>query len=136
MQDEKYREHVRRVLARQKTPHGAAVHARAVAAYRARDKVKKAAHDAISKAVYLGKLQKQPCELCGDTNVEAHHDDYTKRMEVRWLCVPHHKALHRSIKSSAAGAVNSASTGQASPPAKSPAPGPDRKRIAKRQVAA
>lgn len=33
-----------------------------------------------------GKLVPQPCETCGDANVEMRHDDYTKPLEVRWLC--------------------------------------------------
>ena len=37
-----------------------------------------------------GRLIKQPCEVCGDTNVEAHHKDYTKPLEINWLCIPHH----------------------------------------------
>lgn len=43
-----------------------------------------------------GKLHKQPCEECAKQNifnmeVEAHHDDYSKPSEVRWLCGKHHK---------------------------------------------
>jgi len=39
-------------------------------------------------------LEKQPCEVCGATKVEAHHDDYTKPLEVRWLCKRHHSEVH------------------------------------------
>jgi hypothetical protein len=46
---------------------------------------------AVGNAVRDGRLMKQPCEVCGATKVEAHHDDYTKPLEVRWLCNPHHK---------------------------------------------
>ncbi len=35
---------------------------------------------------------KKPCEVCG-TIAEAHHDDYSKPLEVRWLCSVHHKEL-------------------------------------------
>lgn len=42
-----------------------------------------------------GKIKKKPCEICGDENVQAHHDDYTKPLEVRWLCNKHHKKYHQ-----------------------------------------
>jgi hypothetical protein len=40
-----------------------------------------------------GKLIPKPCEVCGDPKVEKHHDDYTKPLEVRWLCKRHHAQL-------------------------------------------
>ena len=40
------------------------------------------------------KLERMPCEICGDSIVEAHHDDYSKPLEVRWLCQSHHKQWH------------------------------------------
>lgn len=42
-----------------------------------------------------GKLVPQPCETCGTTNVEMHHDDYERPTAVRWLCRPCHLNLHR-----------------------------------------
>lgn len=40
-------------------------------------------------------LERQPCEVCGNPDVVAHHDDYTKPLEVRWLCRSHHAKFHR-----------------------------------------
>lgn len=41
-----------------------------------------------------GKLIPQPCEVCGSTEqIEKHHDDHAKPLEVRWLCRPHHVQL-------------------------------------------
>lgn len=37
---------------------------------------------------------KQPCEVCGAEKSEAHHDDYTKPLSVRWLCRSHHRLHH------------------------------------------
>lgn len=45
-----------------------------------------------------GKIKKEPCEVCKDPNSEAHHADYNKPLEVRWLCRKHHLELHENIK--------------------------------------
>lgn len=45
-------------------------------------------------AVRRGKLQKGLCEFCNSQEVEAHHDDYSKPLEVRWLCKAHHNHIH------------------------------------------
>lgn len=44
--------------------------------------------------VYRGKIKKQSCEICGNENVQAHHDDYNFPLKVRWLCKFHHLRLH------------------------------------------
>ncbi len=50
------------------------------------------------KAVKKGTLSKEKCEICSDLKVEAHHPDYSKPLEVQWLCRKHHAALHREMK--------------------------------------
>lgn len=47
--------------------------------------------------VYLrrGHLIPEPCAHCGEDLVEMHHPDYSKPLEVIWLCRPCHLALHR-----------------------------------------
>jgi ribosomal protein S27AE len=45
-----------------------------------------------------GKLKPQPCEQCGEAKVQMHHDDYTKPLQVRWLCRACHLALHKNVK--------------------------------------
>ena len=43
-------------------------------------------------------LVPEPCVECGSmTNIERHHPDYSKPLEVIWLCRDHHRALHRKI---------------------------------------
>lgn len=86
-----------RVAARKayaKTPEGKAALARAKAAWRDRNKRKRAAHVAVGNAVRDGKLVPQPCEECGMT-AQAHHDDYSKPLDVRWLCPTHHSQWHK-----------------------------------------
>jgi hypothetical protein len=34
-------------------------------------------------------------EVCGDPDAHAHHEDYSKPLEVRWLCTQHHNEAHR-----------------------------------------
>jgi len=46
-------------------------------------------------AVKTGKVKKQNCKECGsDKNIQGHHEDYTKPLEVLWLCPLCHKRLH------------------------------------------
>jgi len=42
-------------------------------------------------------LERQPCEVCGARPAEAHHDDYSRPLEVRWLCKRHHAEHHRIV---------------------------------------
>lgn len=50
--------------------------------------------------VYLrrGKIERKPCEVCGDEKAQMHHHDYSKPLEVRWFCRKHHLTLHREEK--------------------------------------
>ena len=52
------------------------------------------AHSKVRNAIMLGTLVPQPCEVCGEKLAEAHHDDYNKPLEVRWLCKKHHSEWH------------------------------------------
>lgn len=64
-------------------------------AYYEKFPLKKQAHIATGNAIRDGKLVKGPCERCGTTErIHAHHDDYAKPLEVRWLCPKHHRQHH------------------------------------------
>jgi peptidoglycan L-alanyl-D-glutamate endopeptidase CwlK len=45
-----------------------------------------------------GLLIPYPCEVCGKKKVEAHHDDYNKPYDIRWLCFKHHREYHKEIR--------------------------------------
>lgn len=56
---------------------------------------KERARIAVSSAIRDGSLNAAPCEICGEIKTEAHHEDYAKPLEVRWLCKPCHAKDHR-----------------------------------------
>lgn len=60
------------------------------------DKMK--ARNKVRVAIARGKLKRGDCEVCGAPNGDGHHDDYTKPMDVRWLCKRHHSLEHRKLK--------------------------------------
>ena len=61
---------------------------------RNRDPLKKWARAKLRTNVARGKIVKLPCEKCGNQKSEGHHEDYSKPLEVIWLCRKCHKDLH------------------------------------------
>lgn len=57
---------------------------------------KKSAHNAIKRAIKNGKMLKGSCTVCGQDAV-AHHPDYTKKLDVYWLCSKHHAEVHSGL---------------------------------------
>ncbi len=41
-----------------------------------------------------GLLTPEPCIGCGSLDVEKHHDDYSKPLEVTWVCRECHLLIH------------------------------------------
>lgn len=71
-----------------------------IEAERRRSPIKHRARVAVYHAIKTGKLEKPAgCVRCGDTyRVEAHHDDYTKPLDVMWLCTACHRVRHRELR--------------------------------------
>lgn len=68
--------------------------------YRKLYPLKVSARKAVLYALSVGKLERGPCEVCGITGrVHGHHKDYSKGLEVNWLCSRHHRDLHVEINS-------------------------------------
>jgi predicted DNA-binding protein YlxM (UPF0122 family) len=71
--------------------------------YRGGSKASDHAQNIAEKAIKRGVLVPQPCEKCGATGmmadgrniVQAHHDDYSKPLQVRWLCQKCHHQHHK-----------------------------------------
>jgi hypothetical protein len=91
-------ERKRRVAEYTKTPSGKAVSDKAKAAWAERNTEKRAAHYKVSNAVRDKRLFKKPCEKCGKPKAQAHHDDYSKPLDVRWLCTECHGEHHRTAR--------------------------------------
>lgn len=65
--------------------------------WRMRNKEKKYAHGLVAKAIKSGRLLKKPCEVCGNPKSNGHHEDYSKPLDVIWLCHTHHVEAHKRI---------------------------------------
>lgn len=74
-------------------------HRRGIAAYRARNRERRLAHQAVDDAVSRGKIRRPSwCDLCGRIGpVQGHHyNGYAKphRLDVLWLCMGCHRDIH------------------------------------------
>ena len=77
-------------------PHRLAAKKKTVKEYNAKYPERRVANIALGNAVRGGKVKKQPCWVCGEKAV-AHHPDYSRPLEVVWLCQPHHKQAHALV---------------------------------------
>lgn len=65
-------------------------------AKRTKFSIKERARYMVQNAVADGRLEKpDQCEFgCRAHRIDGHHDDYSKPLDVRWLCPKHHAQLH------------------------------------------
>lgn len=63
-----------------------------------RNPQKKKAKDLARNAVRSGKITKLPCCVCGSDKSQAHHEDYSKPLDVIWYCQRHHSARHEELR--------------------------------------
>lgn len=56
-------------------------------------------HSALARAVRAGTVLKpSACSVCSSNGrIEAHHEDYGKPLEVRWLCPRCHQRVHAGL---------------------------------------
>lgn len=63
----------------------------------AKNQEKLKAHRIFHRAVENGKIERGKCFVCGAERVDGHHEDYSKPLEVVWVCRKHHKDIHKGI---------------------------------------
>jgi hypothetical protein len=60
--------------------------------------LKKKAHSIVKRALKAKRLEREPCKICGSELSEAHHEDYSKPLDVTWFCHKHHAERHVAIR--------------------------------------
>lgn len=63
--------------------------------YYIENKLKIRIRSLVVRLVRANKIIKLPCSVCGDVRSMAHHPDYSKPLDVMWLCHKHHSEVHR-----------------------------------------
>jgi len=67
--------------------------------------IKELARGRVSSAIRDGRIQRQSCGVCG-AKAQAHHEDYSKPLEVAWFCTKHHGEQHwKSVDTPIAAAI-------------------------------
>lgn len=59
---------------------------------------KEKARRLLQSAVRSGKIKREHCEVCDDPRSQAHHEDYTKPLQVKWLCAIHHRQADDKLR--------------------------------------
>ncbi len=67
-------------------------HRASIARYPEKDKARRQ----LIKAVKRGDIIRGECKVCSKPNAHAHHEDYSKPLDVIWLCRQHHEDIHHN----------------------------------------
>ena len=51
----------------------------------------------LKNAIRRGAIMPRPCYVCGNPKAHAHHHDYSKPLDVVWICSRHHFEEHRDV---------------------------------------
>ena len=49
---------------------------------------------AVKNALRSRLIFREPCSVCGSQKSQAHHEDYSQPLEVKWFCAQHHADIH------------------------------------------
>lgn len=91
-QNRRYRKRVGREILRERARESYAKHR----PIKVRDPIQRYAQRAVQLAIARGDLNREDCEVCGE-RAQAHHEDYSRPLDVRWLCQIHHSARHMEM---------------------------------------
>lgn len=96
-----YYKHHKELLAKRQTDEFRKRRAKRNAQWAARYPEKALAQSRLHEATATGRVIRMPCEVCGaKKGIHAHHEDYSKPLDVKWLCPLHHVARHRVLRES------------------------------------
>jgi hypothetical protein len=78
---------------------GKNTHKKGIIEWRKRNPEKMKAYSSVGNALRRGKIKRKSCEVCNKRkNVQAHHEDYSKPLNIKWLCVKCHNFAHKMEK--------------------------------------
>ena len=66
--------------------------------YNRKNPEKHRAHVVVLCAFRNGSLIRQPCSVCDNPFGHAHHEDYSKPLEIVWLCRQCHTKRHQELR--------------------------------------
>lgn len=89
---------LRRAKAYIKTPSGKESRKKYQIKWHGENGEKKQAHSKVNFLIRCGEIKKLPCGRCGDGRfVHAHHEDYSRPLNIVWLCPLHHAERHAEL---------------------------------------
>ena len=71
---------------------------KAVIIYYKKNPLRVEARRIFRKAVRNNIIKRKPCFHCGNVKSHGHHPDYSKPLEVIWVCALHHRQIHSGRK--------------------------------------
>ena len=91
-------ERIKQVQAYSKTLKGRVMQSENVRRWLKKNPKKYLDHMLVKQAIKYGILKVEPCLVCGSEKVHAHHEDYDRPYNVKWLCPQHHKDAHNNLE--------------------------------------
>lgn len=91
---EKLRAYNRKYNSEWRKKNGYAAEMRSRLKYPEKEKARREMQSALRKGI----IKREPCEVCDNPRSQGHHEDYTKPLQVRWLCAIHHRQADDKLR--------------------------------------